>query len=80
MCGLAMEQREVTRGVRVDWCEDHGIWLDRGELETLLGRSDAGQLAESIARRFGRAVVHGAGFHTGGRLINGLINAVIGRD
>jgi Zn-finger nucleic acid-binding protein len=31
---------ETQRGVRVDLCEAHGIWLDKGELETLLSRRD----------------------------------------
>lgn len=35
VCGREMEQEQL-HGVTVDWCRDHGIWLDRGEYEAIL--------------------------------------------
>lgn len=29
-------QREACKGVQVDWCPEHGIWLDNGELDAIL--------------------------------------------
>jgi hypothetical protein len=79
VCGVEMDKRAVASTVEVDFCQAHGIWLDRGELEALLERGDARQIAEGIAKRFGSAIVHGAGFTTGGRLINGIIDSVLGK-
>lgn len=27
---------DVYADVNIDWCEDHGVWLDNGELEAIL--------------------------------------------
>ena len=34
-CGKEM-RIEVYQQVHMDWCMDHGIWLDNGELEAIL--------------------------------------------
>lgn len=39
VCAQPM-QSESRDNVTVDFCDDHGIWLDKGELETLLDRRD----------------------------------------
>jgi Zn-finger nucleic acid-binding protein len=38
ICGSPMRTAE-NRGVVIDVCDDHGVWLDRGELENLVARS-----------------------------------------
>ena len=37
VCGQRM-RLETKRPVTVDVCPEHGIWLDRGELDTILGQ------------------------------------------
>jgi Zn-finger nucleic acid-binding protein len=34
-CAVAMK-RELYEEVELDWCHEHGIWLDNGELEAIL--------------------------------------------
>lgn len=39
------------QGVEIDYCpECRGVWLDRGELDKLIERSDAGRVAPSTER------------------------------
>ena len=54
-CGKPMEVTE-HHGVHVDWCRDHGIWLDGGELEAILNnlRLDK-QFVNKIATRLWEA-------------------------
>jgi len=33
-----MLKQLIPQGVEIDICETHGVWLDRGELESLLQR------------------------------------------
>ncbi|MBI2972127.1 MAG: zf-TFIIB domain-containing protein [Candidatus Aenigmarchaeota archaeon] len=35
VCNKRMEAREI-RGIMTDVCNEHGIWLDRGELEKIM--------------------------------------------
>lgn len=37
VCGARLEI-ERESGVSVDVCRDHGVWLDAGELETIVAR------------------------------------------
>lgn len=37
VCGGPMQVRTMDN-VRIDVCDFHGVWLDRGELEKLLGK------------------------------------------
>jgi Zn-finger nucleic acid-binding protein len=41
-CPVCAEEMnsETQFGVCVDLCEEHGIWLDKGELESLLSRKE----------------------------------------
>ena len=41
-CGESMRV-EHRRGVEIDVCDEHGIWLDRGELERILERAQASE-------------------------------------
>jgi Zn-finger nucleic acid-binding protein len=44
-CGEEMKH-ELYKEVEMDWCEQHGVWLDNGELEAILNnlRLDGGYL------------------------------------
>jgi Zn-finger nucleic acid-binding protein len=39
-------KHELYKEVEIDWCAEHGVWLDNGELEAILNnlRLDAGYL------------------------------------
>ena len=37
VCTQSMVRKKV-RGIETDVCEQHGVWLDTGELETILKR------------------------------------------
>ena len=41
VCGVAMSLQTIRRAT-VDVCEDHGIWLDSGELERIVKRVGRG--------------------------------------
>lgn len=38
ICGAPMDKAH-EHGVTIDFCDDHGVWLDAGELEDILARS-----------------------------------------
>jgi len=40
ICGQVM-QVEDYRGINIDFCAAHGVWLDNGEFQALLGRARA---------------------------------------
>ncbi|MBN2712948.1 MAG: zf-TFIIB domain-containing protein [Planctomycetes bacterium] len=35
ICGAVMESN-IVKGVNVDLCAEHGVWLDNGELESIV--------------------------------------------
>jgi hypothetical protein len=54
-CGLELKQRDL-HGVSIDECSHcHGIWLDKGELESVVERED-----EGWAHRWLRNVLSGS--------------------
>lgn len=90
ICGTPMQKRIVQDGVELDYCDWHGVWLDGGELERLLvtygaaqGRQQArgGQpgVGKAIVQGLAGAAVMGAGFHLGGRLVGGILDALFNR-
>lgn len=42
ICGKKMYVEE-QQGIKIDACDDHGIWLDRGELRTMISRIRSGE-------------------------------------
>lgn len=42
ICGENM-QVEVEQSVHIDCCPQHGIWLDRGELHSIINRVRSGE-------------------------------------
>ena len=91
ICGTPMQKRIVQDGVELDYCDWHGVWLDGGELERLLvdygaaqgpQQAKGGQLGvgKAIVQGLAGAAVVGAGFHLGGRLVGGILDALFNRQ
>lgn len=57
-CGRLMNRKNFAQssGVVLDVCADHGVWLDRGELERVLGFVSGGGLTRARARERERLV------------------------
>ena len=85
VCGVAMQKRVIRDGIEIDFCDWHGVWLDADELERLMGVHAAEQPAKSpgmgkaIAKGVAGAAVMGAGFHLGGRMVGGILDALFNR-
>ena len=88
VCGSPMQKKVVQNGVEVDYCDWHGLWLDAGELERLLAVNQAQQaphlqkqpgVGKAVAQGLAGAAVMGAGFHLGGRLVGGILDALFNR-
>lgn len=85
VCGTAMQRKRVNHGVEVDYCDWHGIWLDAGELERLVAAQGSGQpagqpgIGKAVVQGLAGAAVMGAGFHLGGRLVGGILDALFNR-
>jgi Zn-finger nucleic acid-binding protein len=85
VCANTMSKRVVPKSVQVDYCGDHGVWLDVGELETLLKSrqsadegSGVGEIATDVAKKVGNAAAFGAGATLGRRVVDGMIDAIFG--
>ena len=85
ICGAAMQKQVVSDAIEIDFCDWHGVWLDAGELERLLAQQGGGHAAgqpgigKAVAQGLAGAAVMGAGFHLGGRLVGGVLDALINR-
>ncbi len=85
VCGSAMQKRLVRDGIEIDFCDWHGVWLDAGELERLLAMQGGAQparqpgIGKAVAQGLAGAAVMGAGFHLGGRLVGGVLDALFNR-
>jgi Zn-finger nucleic acid-binding protein len=57
-CGRLMNRKNFAQssGVVLDVCARHGVWLDRGELERVLGFVAGGGLARARAREHERLI------------------------
>jgi hypothetical protein len=85
ICNSAMQKRMVGDGVEVDYCDWHGVWLDRGELDRLLATSEGSQpvrqvgIGKAVVKGLAGAAVMGAGFGLGNRLVGGILDALFDR-
>lgn len=85
VCGVTMQKRMSDAGIEVDYCDWHGVWLDRGELERLLATSEGSQpvrqagIGKAVAKGLAGAAVMGAGFGLGNRLVGGILDAWFNR-
>ena len=90
VCGTAMQKRVVRDGIEIDFCDWHGVWLDAGELERLFAAQKEDirvaprtprqpGVGKAVARGLAGAAVMGAGFHLGGRMVGGVLDALFNR-
>ena len=56
-CGYRM-LLDRTAGITMDVCEEHGVWLDKGELETIVAKVE--ELVGTRLRRRHRSAVKSA--------------------
>lgn len=76
-----MQKQNIPQGIQIDYCQAHGVWLDVGELESLL-RAHAPQqpsVVQQVGQQFGQSVVMGAGATVGSRVVSGIIDALFRR-
>ena len=82
VCGAPLQKRIVTNGVEIDFCDWHGLWLDAGELERLVASQTGSQtprqpgVGKAVVQGIAGAAVMGAGFHLGGRVVGGILDAI----
>ena len=89
ICGTPMQKRVIQDGLEIDYCDWHGVWLDGGELEQLVNafgaraappnRGGPPGVGKAIVQGLAGAAVVGAGFHLGGRLVGGILDALFNR-
>lgn len=89
-----MDRVRVEGDVEIDVCDEHGVWLDRGELERIVthheraamqgaqGRAGKTRSQRSTLARVGERVVagaaSGAGFGAGSTLARALVRKLLG--
>ena len=86
VCGTPMKKRQIQDGLEIDYCDWHGVWFDAGELEQLMAMHSGGAhgirqpgVGRAVAQGLAGAAVMGAGFHLGGRLVGGILDAIFGQ-
>jgi len=78
-CGNNMEKVLVAGGTEIDCCDHHGVWLDLGELDTIVQyyqkKRESSQ--PGLAGTFIDSAARGAGFGAGASLARGLIQKLL---
>ena len=82
-CAKEMRHRTVPDSIVVDYCEEHGVWLDAGELELLLRRRESQgegwqKRASDLRRKVEDSTAHGVGWTLGRRIVDGAIDTIFG--
>ena len=84
-CHKSMNKVSVAGGVEIDCCDDHGVWLDRNELDTIIAHAQQQAPQPSSPGAFeglGRTVVQGAasgvGWRFGSELASSLVRRIFG--
>lgn len=49
VCKKRMHLRRME-GINIDVCEDHGVWLDKGEIEELMATAKRRGESEGVAK------------------------------
>jgi Zn-finger nucleic acid-binding protein len=62
---------ELSYGISFDVCGDHGVWLDRGELDAIIARIRRG---ERISRTQAIREARKAGLHEGNRIAGPIMS------
>jgi len=75
-----MKKVQLASGVEIDACDDHGVWLDVGELQQLVRHHEraAAPPQESFASKMGDSASRGAGAGIGWQLASALIRRLFG--
>lgn len=78
-----MTSVQVAGGTEIDCCDQHGVWLDVGELQAIVShyespaRGNQG-LAGEVGRTLLDSAARGAGFGAGASLARNLIQKLLG--
>ena len=85
ICKEPMQKRKIPQGLVIDFCAEHGVWLDVGELEAIAASAAQSgssaqddSLLKTVGKGLGRSAVFGAGATIGHRIVGGLIDSVFG--
>ncbi|MFW5741540.1 MAG: zf-TFIIB domain-containing protein [Myxococcota bacterium] len=94
VCAKPMRKVTVAGGIEIDCCDEHGVWLDVGEMAALLNhratesasaaaqQPPAGSKQKSMLEGVGKRVVsgaaYGAGWGVGSTVASALIRKVLG--
>ena len=87
-----MHKVTVAGGIEVDCCDQHGVWLDVGEMAALLNQQAAAPKAakapagkkkekgmlDDVGKRLIQGAAHGAGWGAGSTLASTLIRKLFG--
>jgi hypothetical protein len=82
-CGAAMSRTPLPAGVQIDVCEDHGVWLDVGELEQIVqfqagrrGGPRAAPQAPGLGTQIAKGVASGMARGAGAGLASSLVRSL----
>lgn len=79
MCGDRMKKVGLASGVEIDCCDAHGVWLDVGELQSLITHHERGGRGnEGLAGKLLDSATRGAGAGIGWTLASALIRRLFG--
>lgn len=81
ICHIDMQKRSVQNELEIDYCDEHGVWLDAGELEVLEKGAEPPKesTGKKIGKKLGDYALFGFGATAGSRLCDAVINAVFRR-
>lgn len=90
MCAQPMKKVRVAGGTEVDVCDEHGVWLDVGELNAIVSHHEAAvkraggggaperSLVGQLGERLASSAASGVGFGAGTALASSLIRRLLG--
>ena len=92
ICSTDMQKKQVPPALVIDYCDAHGVWLDAGELETMLQSAEkdlpatsggnpaatggADSMLKDAGRQLGRSALFGVGASVGHRLVGGILDGL----
>jgi hypothetical protein len=84
VCHQPMKKVLVPANVEVDCCDEHGIWLDKNELQTIMvhaqeasGSSSPGMFS-GIGQTLVQGAASGAGWSFGNEIASSLVRRLFG--
>ncbi|MBL8022519.1 MAG: zf-TFIIB domain-containing protein [Leptospirales bacterium] len=75
-----MSKLRVASGVEIDCCDDHGVWLDVGELDQIANHFEKNSqgAVSGIGKTILDSAARGAGFGAGASLARSLAQRLFG--